>query len=76
VEQSLVFASERGTRTTKKLITLTCKWTTFERWTTKAVRMTREMRRRSGAMIPVMIDPDESGLLRHVQKGSLRRTLD
>ena len=48
-----------------------------ERWMTKAVRMTREMRRRSRAMIPVMIDP----LVRVVfsgaiQKGSFRRTLD
>ena len=48
-----------------------------ERWATKAVRMIREMRRRSGAMIPVMIDP----LMRvvfsgAVQKGSPRRTLD
>ena len=49
----------------------------MERWTTKAVRMTREMRRRSGAMISVMIDP----LVRVVfsgaiQKGSFRRELD
>ena len=48
-----------------------------DRWTTKAVRMMREMRRRSGAMIPVMIDL----LVRvvfsgAVQKGSPRRTLD
>jgi len=28
-----------------------------ERWMTKAVRMTREMRRRSRAIIPMMIDP-------------------
>ena len=28
-----------------------------ERWTTKAVRMMREMRSRSGTMISVMIDP-------------------
>jgi len=41
-----------------------------------AVRMTREMRRRSGAMIQVMIDPSESGLLRCCQKGSPRRMLD
>jgi len=39
--------------------------------------MTREMRMRSGAMIPVMIDP----LMRvvfsgAVQKGSFRRTLE
>jgi len=49
----------------------------WERWTAKAVRMTREMRRRSGTMIPVMID----SLMRvvfsgAVQKGSPRRTLD
>jgi len=48
-----------------------------ERWTTKAVRMMIEMRRRSGAMILVMIDP----LMRvvfsgAVQEGSPRRTLD
>ena len=49
----------------------------WERWTTKAVRMTREMRKRSGTMILMMIDP----LMRvifsgAIQKGSFRRTLD
>ena len=48
-----------------------------ERWTTKTVRMIREMRKISGAMISMMIDP----LMRvvfsgAVQKGSPRRTLD
>jgi len=41
----------------------------WERWTTKAVRMMREMRRRSGAMIPMMIDP----LVRVVFSGTIQR---
>ena len=49
----------------------------WERWTTKAVRMTREMRRRSGAMILMMIDPLVRVVFSStVQKGSLRRMLD
>ena len=48
-----------------------------ERWTTKAVRMTREMKRRSGAMILVMIDSLRRVVFSGaVQKGSFRRTLD
>jgi len=50
-----------------------------ERWVTKAVRMIREMRRRSGAMIPVVIDPlmkERVVFSGAVQKGSPRRTLD
>jgi len=49
-ESSLCFP-EGEPRTTKKVNHPTRKWTTFgKRWTTKAVRMTREMRRRCGAM--------------------------
>ena len=48
----------------------------WERWTTKAVRMMREMRRRSGAMIPMMIDSLRVVFSGAVQKGSPRRTLD
>ena len=48
-----------------------------ERWTTKVVRMMREMRRRSGAMISVMIDSlMRVVFLGAIQKGSFRRTLD
>jgi len=37
---------------------------------TKVMRMMREMRRRSGVMIPVMIDPfGESGFLRRCSEG-------
>jgi len=49
----------------------------LERWMTKAVRMMREIRRRSRAMIPVMIDPLARVVFSSaIQKGSLRRTLD
>jgi len=44
---------------------------------TKAVRMTREMRRRSRAMILMMIDPSVRVVFSGaVQKGSPRRMLD
>jgi len=58
-----------GPRTMKKINTLTHKWTTLERWTTKVVRMTREMRRRSGAIIPVMVD----SLMRVVFSGAVQK---